>query len=59
MKYNYESVPVSVVNKIGLAKYRNNNDYDMILVHFALRKMINIIMKNRVIEKNNNLGAWI
>lgn len=51
MKYNYESVPVSVVNKIGLAKYINNNDYDMILVHFALRKMMNIIMKNRVIEK--------
>ncbi|NBI07035.1 glycosyltransferase family 4 protein [Senegalia massiliensis] len=55
--YNFEGVDVTCVNAIELKNKIIKNDYDIILVHFAWKKVTNIILENK--NKNMNVIIWV
>lgn len=55
-QYTYEGINVIEGNEIELEKVLLKNEYDKILIHFADRKNMNIILKNR---KKAKLLIWV
>lgn len=55
-KYTYEGINVIEGNETELEKILLKNEYDKILIHFADRKNMNIILKNR---KKAKLLIWV
>ena len=55
-QYTYEGINVIEGNEAELEKVLLKNEYDKILIHFADRKNMNIILKNR---KKAKLLIWV
>lgn len=56
-QYIYEEVSVSILNEISLIERIQNNDYNLILIHFAFRRYTELILNHK--PNDMNVVVWV